>query len=124
MSDFRKLLVWQKSHELSVDLKPVVQRLRGPEGRSLRSQIARAASSIPTNLVEGRAMPGSKEFARFVGYAIASSSELEYHLISVRDKALIPAREATHLLTRVVEIRRMLYGLLRRLRSNNDGALD
>ena len=117
MSHFAKLLVWQKAHSISIDVQPLVMKLRGPEASSLRSQIIRCAASVPTNIVEGRASHGVREFARFVGYAIASNTELEYHLIAARDKRLLPVNEVDALINRTVEVRKMLYGLLRRLRA-------
>ena len=118
MSHFDKLLVWRKAHAISVDVHPLAAQLRGPEAHSLRSQIVRCAASVPTNIVEGRASLGEREFARFVGYAISSNTELEYHLLSARDKRLLPASEVDALIARTVEVRMMLYGLLRKLRES------
>ncbi|MFN2638089.1 MAG: four helix bundle protein [Gemmatimonadaceae bacterium] len=39
--------------------------------------IIRAATSIPANIAEGRRQESEKEFARFLRYALNSSSELE-----------------------------------------------
>lgn len=63
-------------------------------------------------------MQGSREFARFIGYSIASSSELEYHLIVARDVAAITVSDFHSLTSQLVEVRKMLFGLLRRLRSD------
>ena len=117
MSDFRKLLVWRKAHSLSINVSQVSGRIRWRHNGSLRSQMVRAAFSIPSNIVEGRAMKGGREFARFIGYAIASSAELEYHLISARDLGLMTPLDHTALNSQLVEVRKMLFGLLRRLRS-------
>lgn len=83
---------------------------------SLRNQMVRATFSIPANIVEGRATKGGREFARFIGYAIASSSELEYHLISAHDLGLMTVRDYDALNSQLVEVCKMLFGLLRRLR--------
>jgi four helix bundle protein len=120
VADFKKLEVWRKAHALSLDCGRMAGRIRGQQYASLRSQLRRAASSIPTNIVEGRAMQGSREFARYVGYSIASSCELEYHLISARDFGVITASDSLALLSQLVEVRKMLYGLLRKLRRNED----
>jgi len=48
--------------------------------------------SIPANIAEGRRQKSEKEFARFLGYALNSSSELEYHLIVARDTQVIPEK--------------------------------
>jgi four helix bundle protein len=118
---FQKLEVWRKAHAPSMRASEIAGRIRGREGASLRSQIVRAAASIPTNIVEGRAMKGAREFARFIGYSIASTSELEYHLIAARDRRAIQLHEFHALVSQLVAVRKMLYGLLRTVGSDDDG---
>jgi four helix bundle protein len=115
VSDFKKLQVWQKAHALSLGVHRVSARVRGPQYASLKSQMVRAAMSIPTNIAEGRRQKSEKEFARFLGYALNSSSELEYHLIVSRDTKMISESDFVALVTQTVTARKMLYGLLRRL---------
>jgi four helix bundle protein len=88
MADFRKLEVWRRAHELMLKVHLLAGELRGGAYLSLRSQIIRAAMSIPANIVEGRAQRTDRDFSRFLGYAIASASELEYHLLAARDLGL------------------------------------
>ena len=71
--------------------------------------------SIPANIVEGRRQQSEKDFARFLRYALNSAFELEYHLIVARDVAAISDTDSTALQDEAIEVRRMLYGLLRRL---------
>ncbi len=75
MSDFKRLQVWQKAHALSLCIHRVSTRMRGAGYASIRSQIFRAAMSIPANIAEGRRQKSEKEFARFLGYALNSSLE-------------------------------------------------
>jgi four helix bundle protein len=115
MGDFKKLLVWQKAHELSMDTHHAAGRIRGALHLSLRSQMVRAAQSIPSNIVEGRGTQTDREFAKYIRSAISSSDELEYHLLSARDQGVMKCAMHDALLERVVEVRKMLYGLLDRL---------
>ena len=85
MADFKKLKVWQKAHALALHTHRVASRIRGSQNASLRNQMTRAAQSIPANIVEGRSHSSEAEFRRFLGYAEASTTELEYHFISARD---------------------------------------
>jgi four helix bundle protein len=71
--------------------------------------------SIPANIAEGRRQASEKEFGRFLGYALNSSSELEHHLIVARDLKVIPESEFVSLISQTITVRKMLYGLLRRL---------
>jgi four helix bundle protein len=49
----------------------------------------KSAMSVAANIVEGRSHTSEKEFARFLGYALHSSTELEHHLIVGRDIEVI-----------------------------------
>jgi len=71
--------------------------------------------SIPANIAEGRRQRSENEFGRFLGYALNSSSELEYHLIVARDTKVIPESEFVSLISQTITVRKMLYGLLKRL---------
>jgi len=86
--------------------------MRGPRYASLRSQMTRAALSVPTNIVEGHGYTSKRDFGRFLGYSINSTSELEYHLIAARDLGAIGRSEFISLLAQLVEVRKMLHGLI------------
>src|SRR5438045_8581092 len=85
MADFKKLEVWQKAHALALCVDRTRKTIRASEYASLKNQIFAAALSIPANIAEGRRKASEKEFARFLGIAIGSASELESHLIFERD---------------------------------------
>lgn len=111
MSDFRKLKVWGKSHALALNTVSVAKKIRGSDNSPLRLQVIRAASSIPTNIVEGTGQESAKEFGRFLSIAIKSSSELEYHLVLARDLGLISQGDFASLTDQTIQVRRMLYVL-------------
>jgi len=111
MADFRKLDVWREAHALMLDTHPVAVQMRGAVYLSLKSQIIRSVMSIPTNIVEGRAQKSDKEFNRYLGYAVASAAELEYHLIAARDIGAISYRKTDPLIERVIQVRKMLINL-------------
>ena len=118
MSDFKKLEVWQKAHALALCVDRVSRGIRGARYTSLKNQIFRAAASIPANIAEGRRQESEKEFARFLRYALNSSSELEYHLLLAHDTKLISEKDYIPLLTETIRVRKMLYALLKRLAGN------
>ncbi|MDP9202461.1 MAG: four helix bundle protein [Gemmatimonadota bacterium] len=78
MADFAKLHVWRRAHTLALNVHSVATGIRGSNYASLRSQMIRAVMSIPANIVEGKGQKSGREFARFIGYAINSCSELEW----------------------------------------------
>ena len=115
MGDFKRLLVWQKAHALAVKVHRVASRIRGSQNASLRSQLVRAAQSIPANIVEGCGQKSARDFARFVRYSINSAWEVEHHLITGRDTRAMPEKACISLSAEVIEVRKMLYGLLSHL---------
>ena len=115
MSDFKKLHVWQKALALSLSADRVCKKIRAAQYASLRSQLFRAGTSIPANIAEGRRQESEKEFARFLRYALNSSSELEHHLIFAHGSKVISEEDFRSLVTQTIRVRKMLYALLKRL---------
>jgi four helix bundle protein len=116
MQDFHKLAVWQKAQILSLNVHRLTTDIPRQGNSGLVSQIRRAAQSIPANIAEGCGRATDDDFAKFVQIAIGSSSELECHLEFVSKAELIPADEFRARQPEVVEVRRMLIGLLKKLR--------
>ena len=111
MQDFRKLVVWQKAHSLTLEVFAVSATFSRPPYFALHSQTLRAAISVPANLAEGAGRTGDRDFRRFVRIALGSASELEYHLLLARDLGLIPKAKHAGLSSAVTEVKRMLAGL-------------
>ncbi|MDQ6718554.1 MAG: four helix bundle protein [Gemmatimonadota bacterium] len=115
MSDFKQLKVWRKSHALALNVHRVTTRSRGRDSIGLRSQMLRAAMSIPANIVEGTGHRSRREFVRFLRIATGSASELEYHLIVARDCGVLSTSDFISLCDQTIEVRKMLFGLSRRM---------
>jgi len=117
MADFKDLKVWQKAHGMAMATHRVAGRIRGSQYTALRSQMIRAAMSVPTNIVEGRSQRSEREFARFLRIALNSTTELEYHLLTALEIGAIGKSDSLTLTSQLIEVRKMLYGLLRHLAS-------
>ena len=115
MGDFRKLDVWRKAHAMALSAHRVAGKMRRRELTSLRSQLVRAAMSVPANIVEGRAQRTDREFARFLRIALASATEFEYHLLMASDIAAIGHNDFGSLMGEVIDVKKMLTGLLDRV---------
>jgi four helix bundle protein len=119
MSDFKRLRVWKKAHALTLNVDRLAGSIRGVRYAGLRSQMTRAAMSISTNIVEGREQKAEKGFARFLGYSLGSASELEHHLIVARDIQAISEPDFTTTVDQVIDVRKMLHGLIAKLEETN-----
>jgi four helix bundle protein len=119
MQDFKKLLVWQKAARLSIKSHRIAARISGSHYTAVRSQIIRCGMSIASNIAEGRAQRSDAEFARFLNYSLASATELESHLLTCRSMGLISEADCNEAASLAIEIRRMLYAMIRKLRNDS-----
>jgi four helix bundle protein len=118
--NFRRLLVWQKAHAVVVEIERLVMRIPRRDNAELISQLRRAEVSIPANIVYGSGRASDREFVRYLGIALASAAEVEYHLELAADTGRILRDEFELRKTELVEIRKMLVGLIRRMNSNGE----
>jgi len=109
------LKVWEKAHQLTLEVYRATASFPREEAYGLTSQIRRASSSIGANLAEGCGRSGDTEFARFCSTARGSASELEYHLLLAKDLQFLPASLHEKLAADAVEIKRMLTALIQKL---------
>lgn len=81
MMDFEKLKVWEKAHQLTLEIYKITEEYPREELYGLTSQIRRACVSIPTNISEGCVRSSDADFSRFLYIALGSTSELEYLIL-------------------------------------------
>jgi four helix bundle protein len=114
MQNYRKLKAWEKAHALAVAVHTLTAQVPRKSNTELIDQLRRAALSVPANIVEGAGSATDKDFARFLKIAFSSANELEYHLQFAADTAVIPQAVFSARQAEVIEIRKMLMGLIRR----------
>jgi four helix bundle protein len=78
--NYRDLNVWQRSMEAAKELYRLAPLLPREETYGMRSQITRAAVSIPANIAEGWTRESDKEKAQFLAVAQGSLAETETFL--------------------------------------------
>jgi four helix bundle protein len=119
MQDFRDLKVWQKAHQLTLNIYQSTVLFPREELYGLTSQIRRASSSVPANIAEGCGRNGTKELRRFLEIAMGSASELEYHLLLARDLSMLESRKYDELNEQTCEIKRMLAVFIQKLKTED-----
>ena len=115
MKDFKSLAVWQKAHQLTLDIYKATIDFPKQELYGLTSQIRRASASIPANIAEGCGRGSDAELNRFCHIAMGSASELEYHLLLARDLGLVGSAVFARLNPQIEEVKRMLTGFIKKL---------
>lgn len=112
-----KLSVFQKSDELAVLVYRLTTKFPADERFELRSQIRRAAVSTPTNIVEGCARSGERDYLRFLDIALGSANELSYLLHLSERLGLLNPTESEDCRNCAEAVVRMLQNLIKSLRS-------
>lgn len=109
-----ELDAWQVSRSLVKSVYLLTKGFPREELFGLTSQMRRAAISIPSNIAEGAARSGNREFAHFLNIARGSLSELETQLVIAADLGYIKSNDPIFAL--VDRISRLLTGLHKSLR--------
>lgn len=117
MKDFREIIVWQRSHALTVEIYRLTKTFPKEELFGLTSQMRRAAASIPANISEGCGRDGDAELKRFLNIALGSACELDYFILLAGELGYITQEPAAKVASEIIEIRRMLGGFIQKLKA-------
>ena len=98
-----------------LDVYRATDALPKSEVFGVTAQLRRAAISIPTRIAEGCGRESDVEFSTGLHKARGIASELEYLLLLCRDLGYLPEQEHQDLSEKVVEVRKMMSGLLKHL---------
>ena len=115
MRDFKGLKVWQKAHQLVLDIYRATQIFPPDERFGLTAHLRKSATSIPSNIAEGCGRQSEAELARFLSIAAGSAAEAEYQLLLARDLGYFPEQQHRDLDARINEVKRMLNSFIQRL---------
>jgi four helix bundle protein len=116
MRNFRELKVWQKSHQLTLEVYKATLSFPKEEIYGLTSQMRRSSCSIAANMAEGCGKDSEKELIRFFQIAAGSASELEYHLLLSYDLGLLQTDTYKSLDKEVNEVKKMLISFIQKLK--------
>ena len=88
--DFTDLIVWQKAHELFLDLVKDIENFPNKMVcRIISDQLIRSASSISANIAEGFGRRQGKEYLHYLIVARGSTTETINWLIKCKDLKFI-----------------------------------
>ncbi|MEN6298946.1 MAG: four helix bundle protein [Anaerolineaceae bacterium] len=119
MQDFHKLKVWEKSHQLTLDIYRVTIEFPKEELYGLINQIRKSSASIATNIAEGCGRETNAELKRFLYIAMGSASETEYHLLLSKELGYLTESDFARLNQEIGSVKQMITSLIKKLKTDN-----
>jgi len=110
---YRSLVVWQKGKALATDIYRLTNNESIKRDFSLIDQMRRCAVSVPSNIAEGDERSTDKDLVRFFYMAKGSLAELAAQLEIARDVGYFNNLQIEPLITRCLELGKMLGALIR-----------
>ena len=104
-----RLEAWKEAMVLVKSVYEISRHFPPEERYGLTAQIQRSAVSVPSNIAEGAARSGAREFAQSLNIARGSLSELETQLLIAVDLGYLDRDHA--LFSFVDRVSRLLTGL-------------
>jgi four helix bundle protein len=118
MQRYADLKVWQRSHQLVLEVYQVTARFPSEERYGVTGQLRRAATSVPTNIAEGSKRKQAQDYARFLNIAESSLAETDYLILLSRDLGYLDPPTADSLRRETDEIARMLSSLRQKIEAS------
>ncbi|MGA7915725.1 MAG: four helix bundle protein [Candidatus Acidiferrales bacterium] len=112
---YKELIVWQRGMELAKSVYRLTATYPGEEKYGLATQMRRAAVAIPSNIAEGQARYGTRDFIHFLSKASGSLAELETQLLLSADLGYCKPAEISDIAQEIGELQKMLAAIRRKL---------
>jgi len=125
MRNYKNYQVWNEAHELTMLIYSQIAPDFPPDEKfELKSQLKRAAYSIPFNIVEGCGRHSDKEFTRFLDMSLGSTHELEYCTLLGKDLRFIEEEKFEIINKKINVIKAMLINLIKSIRKSKPQKTD
>lgn len=113
MRNFHNLRVWQDGMKLVKAVYTLASNLPSEEKFGLKSQVCRAAVSIPSNIAEGSARESDKHMRQFLETSLGSAFELETQLILIKELDFSKAEEVDPVIDLTKQVQRQLQAFIK-----------
>ena len=114
---FKELIVWQKAHQLVLNVYKATTNFPKEEMYGLTSQVRRSAISVAANIAEGFKKKGIADKLKYMNTAQGSLSETDYHLLLTND---LDYFNTSRLLNDVDEVGRLLESYMLGIKRNTN----
>ena len=113
--DHKRLRVFHDAHLVTVAIYTHTRKFPNDETFGVRTQMRRAAVSVSSNIVEGNARRGSREYSRFLHIALGSACELSYLVDLAKELELAEGSEWTDVSLQCTAVVKQLQRLTERV---------
>jgi four helix bundle protein len=115
---FEKLIAWQKSRELTLEIYKITKEFPKEEQFGIISQMRRCAISVASNLAEGSGRNSMKDKARFSEISFGSCLELLNQIILSYDFEYLSENKYIEIREKISEVTLLIDGLRKSQLSN------
>ncbi len=115
MNDVEDLDVFKLAHRLVIEIYRLTATFPKEEIYGLTSQMRRAATSVPANIMEGANRNSPAEYRNFVGISKGSAGEVRYYLLLAMDLQYIAKPDGERLRVDYLRVIQMLTNLVKSL---------
>jgi len=114
---FEDIEAWKEARRLTQEIYRVTKEKVFARDIGLREQLQRASVSVMANIAEGFDCGSDREFVKFLGYSMRSTSELQSHLYVALDQEYLSRESFGRLYMRSIKVKNLIGGFVRYLRS-------
>jgi four helix bundle protein len=108
---YKDLKVWQKGMHLSKSVYQLTSAFPREERFGLTAQLRRAAVSVPSNIAEGQARHGTREFLQFLSHASGSLAELETQLLLSTELGFCSKMDTALVVDEIAQLQKMMAAI-------------
>ena len=112
---YKELKIWQKGMMLAREVYRLTGEFPAVERYGLATQLRRAAVSVPSNIAEGQARSGTREFLQFLSHASGSLAELETQILLSVDLGYCGPPDVDPISQEITELQKMIAAIRRKL---------
>ena len=116
---FEEIKAWQEARELAKLVYKVTRGIAIAKDYGLKDQIQRSAVSVGSNIAEGFARNGNKEFAKFLWIAKGSAAEVQSQFYTARDIGYVSDSDFDAVYSKAESCIILIYRFLKSLRSSS-----
>jgi four helix bundle protein len=121
VAGFENLWVWQKAHQLMLEVHEICRTLPRHQQFKKRYQLVKSSSSVPDHVAQGHTSDYYRDKIKGFHVARKEAGETQNHIIALQGKRYIQYKSARNIVKRYEEIIHGINGYIRWVREHGKG---